>query len=139
MSQHLQKIERIQIQTLLDTGNSMDDIAIHLNRHRSTIYREMKRSGVNVKNYEANIYHESARKNMGRKVERAPSSETISLIEQQILNEQWSPEQISNWLKINNYEGVSHTWIYQHIEKDKSEGGELSDNLRNLSSTLLIT
>jgi IS30 family transposase len=43
---------------------------------------------------------------------------------------QWSPEQISNWLKINNYEGVSHTWIYQHIEKDKSEGGELSDNLR---------
>ena len=130
MSQHLQKIERIQIQTLLDTGNSIDDIAIHLNRHRSTIYREMKRSGVNVKNYEANIYHESARKNMGRKVERAPSSETISLIEQQILNEQWSPEQISNWLKINNYEGVSHTWIYQHIEKDKSEGGELSDNLR---------
>ena len=40
----------------------------------------MKRSGVNVKNYEANIYHESAKKNMGRKVERAPSSETISLI-----------------------------------------------------------
>ena len=37
MSQHLQKIERIQIQTLLDTGNSIDDIAIHLNRHRSTI------------------------------------------------------------------------------------------------------
>ena len=49
MSQHLQKIERVQIQTLLDTGNSIDDIAIHLNRHRSTIYREMKRSGVNVK------------------------------------------------------------------------------------------
>ena len=44
---------------------------------------------------------------MGRKVERAPSSETISLIEQQILNEQLGPEQISNWLKINNYEGVT--------------------------------
>ena len=43
MSQHLQKIERIQIQTLLDTGNSIDNIAIYLNRHRSTIYREMKR------------------------------------------------------------------------------------------------
>ena len=43
MSRHLQKIERIQIQTLLDTGNSIDDIAIYLNRHRSTIYREMKR------------------------------------------------------------------------------------------------
>ena len=130
MSQHLQKTERIKIQTLLDTGSSIDDIAIYINRHRSTIYREMKRAGVGIENYEAEIYHKSARKNMGRKIERAPSSETISLIEQQILNEQWSPEQISNWLKINNYETVSHTWIYQYIEKDKSEGGELSDNLR---------
>ena len=130
MSQHLQKTERVQIQTLLDTGNSIDDIAIYLNRHRSTIYREMKRAGVDVENYEADIYHKSARKNMGREVERAPSSKTISLIEQQILNEQWSPEQISNWLKINNYETVSHTWIYKYIKKDKSEGGELSNNLR---------
>lgn len=130
MSQHLQKIERVRIQTLLDTGNSIDDIAIYLNRHRSTIYREMKRAGEGIENYEAEIYHKSARKNMGRKVEREPSSETISLIERQILNEQWSPEQISNWLKINNYETVSHTWIYQYIKNDKSEGGELSDNLR---------
>ena len=116
MSQHLQKTERIQIQTLLDTGKGIDDIAIYLNRHRSTIYREMKRAGVDAKNYEAYIYHKSARKNMGRKVERAPSSNTILLIEQQILNEQWSPEQISNWLKIHNYETVSHTWIYKYIK-----------------------
>jgi IS30 family transposase len=109
MSQHLQKTERIQIQTLLDTGNGIDDIAIHLNRHRSRIYREMKRAGVDAKKYEAEIYHKSGRKNMGRKVEKAPSSNTILLIEQQILNEQWSPEQISNWLKIHNYETVSHT------------------------------
>ena len=130
MSQHLQKTERIKIQTLLDTGNSIDDIAIYLNRHRSTIYREMKRAGVGIENYEADIYHESARKNMGRKVSKSPSSKVISIIERQILNEQWSPEQISNWLKINNYETVSHTWIYQYIKNDKSEGGELSDNLR---------
>ncbi len=130
MPQHLQKTERTQIQALLDNGSKIDDIAIYLNRHRSTIYREMNRAGVDVKNYEADKYHKSARKNMRRKVERAPSSETILLIEQQILNEQWSPEQVSNWLKINNYETVSHTWIYQYIKKDKSEGGELSNNLR---------
>ena len=49
MTQHLQKIDRIKIQTLIDTGNSIDDIAIYLNRHRSTIYREMKRGGVDRK------------------------------------------------------------------------------------------
>jgi len=39
MSQHLQKSERIQIQTLLEVGKSIDDIALYLGRHRSTIYR----------------------------------------------------------------------------------------------------
>ena len=35
MSQHLQKSERIQIQTLLEVGKSIDDIALYLGRHRS--------------------------------------------------------------------------------------------------------
>ena len=70
MAQHLQKEERIQIQILLDVGNSIDEIAIYLGRHRSTIYREMNRAGVNAENYQAEAYHSSARKNMGRKVEK---------------------------------------------------------------------
>jgi len=130
MSQHLQKSERIQIQTLLEVGKSIDAISLYLGRHRSTIYREMNRAGADMKDYQAEIYHNHSRKNMARKVEKGPSSAVILLIEQKILCEQWSPEQISNWLKISEYEPVSHTWIYQHIEKDKFEGGELFNNLR---------
>jgi len=130
MTQHLQKTERIQIQTLLDEGNGIDDIALYLGRHRSTIYREMNRAGVITENYQAEAYHECARKNMSRQIEKAASTDIVALIEKKIINEQWSPEQISNWLKIHNHETVSHTWIYKHIKKDKSEGGELSDHLR---------
>ena len=130
MAQHLQKEERIQIQTLLDVGNSIDEIAVYLGRHRSTIYREMNRAGVNAESYQAETYHSSARKNMRRKVEKTPSSEIKLIIEEKILNEQWSPEQISNWLKIKGYETVSHTWIYQYVKKDKDEGGELFNHLR---------
>ena len=45
-------------------------------------------------------------------------------------NEQWSPEQISGWLKVNHDIHISHTWIYQHVEKDRQEEGELSNHMR---------
>jgi len=131
MSKHLQKEERIKLQTLLSIGQSIDQIALHLGRHRSTIYREISRSGARDKDYDAEIYHLQARSNMIRNQEdNNPSRETIEWIEQLIIQKQWSPEQISNWLKLNKDESVSHTWIYQHIAKDKNKGGELNNHLR---------
>lgn len=131
MGKHLQKEERIKIQTLLDVGKSITDISVYLKRHRSTIYREMSRPGIQAKRYSAESYHLQSRANMIRNQDDSgPLRDTIKLIEQQIIQEQWSPEQISNWLKINHHETVSHAWIYQHIAKDKAEGGELSNNLR---------
>ena len=59
--QHLQKEERVKIQTLLDVGKSINDISVYLNRHRSTIYREINRSGVLVERYSAEIYHLQSR------------------------------------------------------------------------------
>ena len=41
----------------------------------------------------------------------------------------WSPEQISLWLKENKKIGISHEWIYQYILKDKSKAGELLTHL----------
>ena len=131
MSKHLQKEERIKLQTLLSIGQSIDQIAKHLGRHRSTIYREISRPGVCDKDYNAEAYHLQARSNMTRNQEdSSPSRETIELIEQLIIQKQWSPEQISNWLKLTRDESVSHTWIYQHIAKDRTDGGELSNHLR---------
>ncbi len=110
------------------------------NKHRSdsnifgktsqyNLQRDERVCGVR-ENYHADSCHSSARNNMARQMDKGPSCELISLIEKKILNEQWSPEQISNWLKINNHETASHTWIYQHISKDREEGGELFNHLR---------
>ncbi|MGB7129077.1 MAG: hypothetical protein WBD50_08335 [Candidatus Rhabdochlamydia sp.] len=38
---------------------------------------------------------------------------------------QWSPVQISDWLKRHSKEYVSHETIYKHIWKDKQQGGQL--------------
>ena len=131
MSKHIQKEERIKIQTLISIGQSIDQIAKHLGRHRSTIYREISRPGICEMAYDAETYHQQARTNMIRNRDSSnPSTETVELVEQLIIQKQWSPEQISNWLKLNKQESVSHTWIYRYVAKDRAEGGELSNHLR---------
>ena len=131
MSQHMSTEERIKIETLLSLGTSTKQITLYLGRHRSTIYRELHRPGICDKQYNAVAYHNQARQNMGRKLEKSPSEEIILLVNKKILDEQWSPEQISNWLKLHDHESVSHTWIYQHIAQDKIAGGELHNHMRH--------
>ena len=55
--------------------------------------------------------------------------ETWLLIEAQIRRE-WSPEQISGWLKRHAAVEVSHEWIYQYVLADKHAGGRLYRHLR---------
>ncbi|MCX6989232.1 MAG: IS30 family transposase [Chlamydiae bacterium] len=60
------------------------------------------------------------------------SSELIAIIEAK-LRLQWSPEQISGWLKRHNgNERLSHESIYMHIwGGDKQQGGDLYGELRH--------
>jgi len=59
------------------------------------------------------------------------TTETLTLVEKQLTNYQWSPEQISGWLANNHPEHcVSHELIYQHIWADKKQGGTLYKHLR---------
>lgn len=45
---------------------------------------------------------------------------------------QWSPEQISGWMKKEKYDQtVSHERIYQHVWQDKQQGGFLYKHLRH--------
>ena len=132
MSKHLKIEERIKIQTLLEIGKTIDAIAKYIGRHRSTIYREMSRSGVKDQQYCAEMYHSQARNNMSRIIDKKPSDEIIALINKKILEEQWSPEQISSWLKKQAGEPVvSHMWIYNYIKEDKDQGGELHNHMRH--------
>ena len=46
------------------------------------------------------------------------------------LDEKWSPDQISGWLKKERGISISHETIYQHIWSDKRNGGQLFQHLR---------
>jgi len=130
MSGNINLEERIKIQTLNDKGHSVIEIANYIGRHKSSIYRELSKTGTGGK-YDYHYANELTSSNMIRDLNQGPSDETIDIIEKKIINEQWSPEQISGWLKRRHNIDISHTWIYQHIERDKLNDGELSNHLRH--------
>ena len=58
------------------------------------------------------------------------SSSVIVIINEK-LHLQWSPEQISGWLKKQGRESVSHETIYKYIWRNKKKGGSLYRQLRH--------
>jgi len=58
------------------------------------------------------------------------TGELVAFIETKLIEQQWSPEQISGVLKANKI-FISHTRIYQHIIQDKRQGGSLHSHLRH--------
>lgn len=126
---HLTQGERYQIHILSKAGHDQSEIARMLDRCKSTICREMKRNssqrGYRPKRaQELSLARARARDN-GRRV----SAETWAFADAK-LAQQWSPEQICGYLKVNLMPSVSHESIYQRIYADKRAGGTLHANLR---------
>jgi transposase, IS30 family len=46
------------------------------------------------------------------------------------LRQDWSPEQVSGWLKRADKPSLSPEWIYQHMLADKARGANLYNHLR---------
>jgi len=131
MAGNLSLEDRIIIQAMRDNGHKVIEISNYLHRNKTTIYREMSKTKGSAGVYDAHFAHQLTSANMVRVAVRCPSTEIVNLIERKILNEQWSPEQISGWLKLEHNTSISHTWIYQYIDKDKRDGGELFNHMRH--------
>ena len=119
--------QRYQIQALLKMGHQQTEIAKYLGVHKSTVSRELRRNK-GLRGYRPKQAHQKAmsRRNHGR---RRINPETWLLIETKICLE-WSPEQISGWLKRHVAVEISHEWIYQYVLADKHAGGTLYRHLR---------
>ena len=128
---HLTYEQRCQIYALKERGDAQSAIARQLKVHRSTICRELKRNK-GERGYRVKQAQEKAAQRRS-KASRRPYKMTATTIEiiKEKLYKQWSPEQISGFLKKQNYpKAVSTEAIYQHIWKDKKQGGLLYKHLR---------
>lgn len=126
---HLTQSERYQIAILKKAGHSQKDIAQLMNRHSSTIGRELRRNR-GQRGYRPKQAQEfsQARK---RARENGPriSEQTWAFVEER-LGELWSPEQICGRLKASGLPSASHEAIYQRIYADKRNAGTLHHALR---------
>ena len=119
--------QRYQIHSLLKMEHKQVEIAECLGVHKSTISRELRRNR-GMRGYRPKQAHQKAesRKNHSR---NRIMPETWVMIEAKIRLE-WSPEQVSDWLKRHVGVEISHEWIYQYVLADKHAGGTLYQHLR---------
>ena len=129
---HLTYEQRCQIYTLKKRGDSVGEIAEAIGVDRSTVHRELKRNrGSKGYRYKQAQEKSKKRRHNASSQRKKMTPEMITLVESK-LSEQWSPEQISGWLKKEeNFGWVSHESIYQHIWEDKRRGRKLYKQLRH--------
>jgi transposase, IS30 family len=120
--------ERYQISALLKAGHDQTDIAMILKRDKSTISRELKRN-TGLRGYRPKQAQRLADERRQSKAQPRISDTVWSNVEQ-LLRQDWSPEQISLWLQAEKQISISHEWIYQYVLQDKVYGGDLYHHLR---------
>jgi IS30 family transposase len=121
--------QRYQIYAMKKAGYNQTQIAAEIGMHKSTLSRELQRNtgqrGYRPKQAQAMA---AARQQQRAGCSRIAAA-TWQLVEN-YLRQEWSPEQISGWLKKEQRVWVSHERIYQYIYADKATGGTLYQHLR---------
>ena len=121
--------QRYSIEVMLKAKVKKKEIAKSIGVNESTLYRELKRNS-KKRSYNAKYAQMLAdeRKKEGHYKTIFSSSMEKIIIEK--LKEEWSPEQITGWCRVNNIKMVSHERIYQYVWKDKANKGTLYTYLR---------
>lgn len=120
--------QRYQIYALLKKNHSQAEIACVIGVDKSTICRELKRN-TGGRGYRPKQAQNLALQRREEKIRFGISETTWQRVEQ-LLREDWSPQQIHLWLRSNGEPTVSHESIYQYIYWNKECGGDLHTHLR---------
>jgi IS30 family transposase len=126
--------ERYALSALRRQGLSNAAIARAMGRHPSTIGRELKRNAIGPRKWY--VPSKAGKKARGRR-SRARRNLRIRPDHWQLvvslLEEFWSPEQISGTLRMEGRLRISHETIYRHVWADRARGGSLFRFLRQAS------
>ena len=122
--------QRYHISGLQKAGKFQTHIADEVGVHKSTISRELRRNRGD-KGYQPKQAHRIALdKRLHAKKYIKFSADLERIVTEKILLD-WSPEQISGYLKKEHIAKISHERIYQFILADKKSGGSLYTHLRH--------
>jgi len=123
--------ERKWIGFFKQLGFLASDIARVLDRHRSTITREIQRNSKKYDgSYRPEVADSYARSRRSRSRRNWRFTEADLRLVANCLKKEWSPEQVSERLELMGKLRISHETIYRYIWEDKSNGGNLYTYLR---------
>ena len=126
---HLTREERYQIHALRRRGLSCADIARDLQRHRSSISRELKRNAA-PQGYKPAQAHDKARARQCQRRNAREFCEDQWKHVSDYLRRSLSPEQAAGRLRLEKALHISTESIYQYVYEDKRLGGDLVSHLR---------
>jgi len=112
-------------------GFSQKDIALIIGKDKSVVSRELKRnSDKRSKKYDADLAQRKYQQRQRDKPKHIHFTEEVRQIVDELLNKDYSPEQIVGRTKLKGITCVSPERIYQYVWKDKKNGGKLHTHLR---------
>lgn len=131
MYKQLTSGQRYTISVLLSKGLKKKEIAEAIGVSNPTITRELQRNSSKRGVYKWEIAQKQAEKRSKRTSgNRAISKAIWSSVKHYLVDEQWSPEQISGYLSKDGIK-ISHETIYAWIREDKRNRGTLYKHLRH--------
>ena len=131
MSYHqITREERYTISTLRKQGYRTSKIAVILDRHRSSIYREIRRNQCSDKGYRPFKADSRTRGRRSRSRRNKQFGARDFAFIESFLRLDWSPEQVSCYLKRVKLLNISHETIYLYVWADREAGGDLYTRLR---------
>ena len=122
--------ERYELSALRKQGLRPAAIARALGRHRSTITREIGRNRRKDGAYRPSTADQMTRGRRSRSRRNQRFGPADWELVEVWLREDFSPEQVSGWLRRFRLLSISHETIYRYIWLDKRHGGTLHKHLR---------
>ena len=123
--------ERVQIATLRYQNFTLPQIAQVLGRHRTTVWREVQR---NRAPYDGGYRSARAQERAVARRRRSRRNQQFDPPQirrvEALLRQQWSPEQVSGYLRGAGEFCISHETIYRHVWGDLRRGGSLHVQMR---------
>jgi len=122
--------ERYQIYEDKFMGLSHRQIAKKLNRHHSTVSREIVRN-TGLRGYRPRQAQQFAQQRHLLKPKRIKMTADMQKLVAKHIKKDWSPEQIQGRLRQEGHLMVCHSTIYRFIQDNKIAGGQLYKHLRH--------